>query len=371
MAAYVLHPVLLEARAPKKKAFIAKQIARGITHLERPEVTSIVPNDSPYRRWPASLSNVKIHVTGAPEEDKQVRVSMQVQVGEGWHSPVHAEVSLAGPSGGSRKLKLYPDAQAGGEEGIHGVVTLGATETFSNLYEKGFWSASQIKIMDKLGNERWVKVGEYSWRLYLNNQLGTAWPARYLKESLKLEKSVEFDSVAQVKYPVLTATIRYQQTAAPIKVRVCVCVYVYVFVCVCVCTCMCLCVCVYVCVGVCVRTLLSRLPLNLGLAWVVCVCVCMCVCVCLCMRACVRACVRTYVRACVHLRQYESACYSYTCICHLIEYAGFFSNRIGLVEETNDPHQIAEKHCNTLQHTATHRWSTPNCCNTLPHTVPH
>jgi hypothetical protein len=72
-------------------------------------------------------------------------------------------------------------------------VTLRATETFSKLYEKGFWSASQIKIKDKLGNERWVKVGEYSWRLYLNNAHGTAWPPRYLKNTLKLEKSEEFD----------------------------------------------------------------------------------------------------------------------------------------------------------------------------------
>jgi len=318
MAAYVLHPVLLEARAPKKKAFIAKHIARGITHLERPEVTSIVPNDSPYRRWPASLSNVKIHVTGAPEEDKQVRVSMQVQVGEGWHSPVHAEVSLAGPSGGSRKLKLYPDAQAGGEEGIHGVVTLGATETFSNLYEKGFWSASQIKIMDKLGNERWVKVGEYSWRLYLNNQLGTAWPARYLKESLKLEKSVEFDSVAQVKYPVLTATIRYQQTAAPIKVRVCVCVYV--FMCVCLCVCVCVCMRVRVCERVTDRPQCKRVAIISKHAKCTCVRVCVCerekvtdlrhykrvlmiskcVCICVCVYACVFVCVceRERVRVC-------------------------------------------------------------------------
>jgi len=332
MAAYVLHPVLLEARAPKKKAFIAKQIARGITHLERPEVTSIVPNDSPYRRWPASLSNVKIHVTGAPEEDKQVRVSMQVQVGEGWHSPVHAEVSLAGPSGGSRKLKLYPDAQAGGEEGIHGVVTLGATETFSNLYEKGFWSASQIKIMDKLGNERWVKVGEYSWRLYLNNQLGTAWPARYLKESLKLEKSVEFDSVAQVKYPVLTATIRYQQTAAPIKVRVFVCEYVYVFVCVCVCVC--------VCVFVCVHIYFENVMLQANL------CVYLCVCVC------VRVCVS---RTATHGNTLQHTATG--CRCSI---RGDQTPKV----TNGDTLQHTATHCNTLQYIVTH-------CHTPQHSASH
>ena len=154
---------------------------------------------------------------------------------------VHVYRNLAGPSGGSKSLTLYPDATAGGEEGIDGVVTLRATETFSKLYEKGFWSASQIKIKDKLGNERWVKVGEYSWRLYLNNAHGTAWPPRYLKNTLKLEKSVEFDPAgaqftcftgAKVRkltrlavdpaeplkpYPVITATVRFQQTGAPVK----------------------------------------------------------------------------------------------------------------------------------------------------------
>jgi len=142
---------------------------------------------------------------------------MQMNVGEGWHSPVHAQVSLASPNGASKSLMLYPDEEAGGQEGIDGVVTLRATETFSKLCEKGFWSASQIKVKDKLGNERWVKVGEYSWRLYLNNQKGTAWPPRYLKETLKLQKSVEYDSVAQTHYPVVTATMRYQQTGAAIK----------------------------------------------------------------------------------------------------------------------------------------------------------
>ena len=142
---------------------------------------------------------------------------MLVDVGEGWHSPVHAEVSLAGPSGGSKSIELYPDESAGGEDGVDGVVTLRTTKTFSKLYEKGFWSASQIKIKDKLGNERWVKVGEYSWRLYLNNQKGTAWPPRYLKDSVKLQKSFEYDEVAGGNYPAITATMRYQQTGAPAK----------------------------------------------------------------------------------------------------------------------------------------------------------
>ena len=217
MAAYVLHPVLLQARAPQKNEFIANRIARGVSHLERPDVTVQVPNDSPYRRYPASLKKVSIHVDGAAEEDKKVDIEMLVDVGKGWHSPVHAEVSLMGPSGGSKAIDLYPDDSAGGQEGEDGVVTLRATERFSKLYEKGFWSASQIKIKDKLGNERWVKVGEYSWRLYLNNEEGTAWPPRYLKETLKLQKSVDYDEDSQQHYPVISATIRFQQTGAPLK----------------------------------------------------------------------------------------------------------------------------------------------------------
>ncbi|MGB1602237.1 MAG: hypothetical protein ACPIOQ_56435, partial [Promethearchaeia archaeon] len=150
MAAYVLHPVLLQARAPDKNEFIAQRIANGVRHLERPDVTVDVPNDSPYRRYPASLKKVDIRVTGGPAEDKQVDVMMMVDVGQGWHSPVHALVSLAGPSGGSKSLELHPDQERGGQHGIDGVVTLRATESFSRLYERGFWSASQIKIQDKL-----------------------------------------------------------------------------------------------------------------------------------------------------------------------------------------------------------------------------
>jgi len=180
-------------------------------------VTVHVPNDSPYRRYPASLTQVKIRVSGAPTAEKEVDVQLLLNVGHGWHSPVHAEVSLAGPSGGHKLHNLYPDPAHGGEDGEDGVVTLRTRETFSRLYEKGFWSASQIKVKDKLGNERWVKVGDYSWRLYLNNQDGTAWPPRYLPETLKLEKSVGYDAVAKLHYPVIKATMRFQETGAPLK----------------------------------------------------------------------------------------------------------------------------------------------------------
>lgn len=64
---------------------------------------------------------------------------------------------------------------------------------------------------------RWIKVGDYSWRLYLNNKEGTAWPPRYLAQTLKLQASVEYDAVADQHYPVVTATMRFQETGAPLK----------------------------------------------------------------------------------------------------------------------------------------------------------
>eukprot|EP00960_Hanusia_phi_P074820 768320-Hanusia_phi.AAC.18 len=213
MAAYVLHPMLLQARAPVKEEFIRKHIMRDTRYLERPIFTFDIDNREPYRRYPPSVNHIDIRVEGDPNDDKTVEMKMLVDVGHGWHSPIHAEVTVSGPNGGSKTLNLYPDPV---EEENGGLITMRATEVFSKYCENGFWSASQIKMVDKIGSERWIKVDQYSWRLYLNNGMGTTWAPRYLPQTLKLEKSLEKDDESGLNYPVVKATIRYQQTGAPL-----------------------------------------------------------------------------------------------------------------------------------------------------------
>lgn len=106
MAAYVLHPSLLQARSEKKYDFFVKKLMKGVRYTENAQVSFSVPNKAPYYRLPAKVKHVSISVEGGSEDDKQVSIEMLLDPGEGWHSPNHVEVALSGPSSGSHTLKL-------------------------------------------------------------------------------------------------------------------------------------------------------------------------------------------------------------------------------------------------------------------------
>jgi len=217
LSAYVLHPMRLQARAPKKHAFLRDQVAHGVQYVEEPSVLFAVENSDGYYRYPAAVKRLEIKVAGRPEDDKQVDVTMLVDVGQGWHSASHAEVQLSGPSGGRKTIKL--ETKEGAEPDAANLVAMTYHGVLSKHFEKGFWSASQIVVKDTLGNERWVKVDEYSWRLYLNNQAGTAWPPRYREKSMKLEAKWKEHKETGVKYPVLTAEMGVERTGAPLDLE--------------------------------------------------------------------------------------------------------------------------------------------------------
>mmetsp|Transcript_12799 Transcript_12799/g.28758 ORF Transcript_12799/g.28758 Transcript_12799/m.28758 type:complete len:860 (-) Transcript_12799:8-2587(-) len=224
ISAYVLHPTTLQARSPGKDKFLADKVFEGVRYVEQPELTFSVANEEPYLRYPAAVKHVAITCTGSPAEDKDVKIEMLVDVGQGWHSPSTAEISLAGPTSGSKTVTLTPEANEAGEEigedaeeGKGRVVKMVYSGKFSKHFEKGFWSASQIKVMDKLGHERWIRIDDYSWRLYLNNKEGTAWAPRYIKESLQLKVTAGTDEATGEDHPIVTATMRFEQTGAPLS----------------------------------------------------------------------------------------------------------------------------------------------------------
>jgi len=224
MAAYVLHPTTLQARSPKKDQFLADDVFKGVRYVEQPELAFEVDNDEPYLRYPAAVKHVSINAAGSPADDKDVKIEMLVDVGRGWHSASHAEVSLSGPTSGSKTITLHAEKNTDGEEIVvdedsdneeERLIKLVYEGKFDKHLEAGFWSASQVKVIDKLGHERWIRIDEYSWRLYLNNKEGTAWAPRYVKNSMKLKLETGKDEATDQEHPVVKATIRFEETGAP------------------------------------------------------------------------------------------------------------------------------------------------------------
>jgi hypothetical protein len=106
MAAYILHPSLLQARSQRKYDFFVKNLMKGTRYVEKPEVPFTVVNVAPYYRLPGQVKHVNIKVLGGATEDKKVSVEMLVDPGQGWHSPNHVVVELSGPTSGFHSLTL-------------------------------------------------------------------------------------------------------------------------------------------------------------------------------------------------------------------------------------------------------------------------
>ena len=57
LAAYVLHPRLLRARAPAKLAFLAARVFRGVRYIERAPHAAVVPESAgPFLRYPPTIT---------------------------------------------------------------------------------------------------------------------------------------------------------------------------------------------------------------------------------------------------------------------------------------------------------------------------
>ena len=188
IAYFVINPDKLRSRSPGKYEFVRDRIMQGSFYISkiREDLTFEVYNLYPDYVYPGKIRRVDIEVTGAPEEDKKVRIEIELHALDGeLEGAVHALTRIFSEIGTFTDLYLYP---VGVPRGTPGTVLSGSF-TLSKYAKTGYWSPDQIRLSDAHSNERFGGINDFGWRLYVNNPLEDVTPPQYVRNSLALSKS--------------------------------------------------------------------------------------------------------------------------------------------------------------------------------------
>ena len=188
IAYFVINPDKLRSRSPGKYEFVRDRIMQGSFYISeiREDLTFEVYNLYPDYVYPGKIRRVDIEVTGAPEEDKKVRIEIELHALDGeLEGAVHAFTRIFSEIGTFTDLFLYP---VGVPRGTPGTVLSGSF-TLNKYVKTGYWSPDQIRLSDAHSNERFGGINDFGWRLYVNNPLEDVTPPQYVRNSLALSKS--------------------------------------------------------------------------------------------------------------------------------------------------------------------------------------
>ena len=190
IAFFVINPDKLKSRAIGKYEFVRDRIMQGNFYISkiREDLTFEVYNLFPDYVFPGKIRRVDIQVTGAPEEDKTVRIEVELHALDGvLEGATYVFMRIASETDTSTDEYLYPLGVPHGEPS-----TVLATEFTLNKFAKaGYWLPTWIIIGDEHGNERFESVNDFGWSLYVNNPLEDVTPPRYVRNSASLTKSAE------------------------------------------------------------------------------------------------------------------------------------------------------------------------------------
>ena len=188
IAYFVINPDKLRSRSPGKYEFVRDRIMQGGFYISkiREDLTFEVYNLYPDYVYPGKIRRVDIEVTGAPEDDKNVRIEIELHAWDGeLEGATKAYTRIFSEIGTFTDLSLYP---VGVPHGAPGTVLSGSF-TLSKYAKAGYWSPDQIRLSDAHSNERFGGINDFGWRLYVNNPLEDITPPQYVRNSLALSQS--------------------------------------------------------------------------------------------------------------------------------------------------------------------------------------
>ena len=195
IAYYILMPDRLESRSPEKYAFIRDYIMNGEIYMSqiREDLTFEVYNLYPDYNYPGRIVGVDVHVSGAPEEDKLVTVTISLDT--------HGDPTF-GASGGY--MRIFSDADTYFDLWVSPIdetmSVLQGSVTVSKYAFSGYWHNEQISLYDAAGNPRFVGVDNFGWKLYINNPLADLECPQYEKDSMYVEMELGEIDGRQVTY---------------------------------------------------------------------------------------------------------------------------------------------------------------------------
>ena len=189
IAYFVVNPDKLRSRSPGKYEFVRDRIMQGNIYISkiREDLTFEVYNLYPDYVYPGKIRRVDIEVTGAPEEEKSVRVEIELHALDGeLEGATRAYTRIFSEIGTFTDLYLYP---VGVPSGTPSTVLSGGF-TLSEFAKAGYWSPDQISLSDAHSNKRFGGAGDFGWRLHVNNPLEDVTPPEYVGSSVSLKKLI-------------------------------------------------------------------------------------------------------------------------------------------------------------------------------------
>ena len=153
IAYFVINPDKLRSRSPGKYEFVRDRIMQGSFYISRirEDLTFEVYNLYPDYVYPGKIRRVDIEVTGAPEEDKEVRIEIELHALDGeLEGATRAYTRIFSEIGTRTDLYLHPVGVPRGQTGT----VLSGSFTLSKYAKAGYWSPDQIHLSDAHSNKR-------------------------------------------------------------------------------------------------------------------------------------------------------------------------------------------------------------------------
>lgn len=184
---FIVNPDALRSRSLAKYEFIRDRIMQGNIYISQIQenLTFKVYNLYPDYVFPGKVKKLFVSVDGAPNEDKNVTVKIQLHAldkileGAAW-----ARMRIFSTADTYFDLYLYP------HNGQNLDTTLRGTYTLSKYAKSGFWKTSQLVLSDEIGNLRMEGANDFGWRMYVNNPNEDLDKPLYVANSMTLTKSL-------------------------------------------------------------------------------------------------------------------------------------------------------------------------------------
>ena len=190
IAYFIVNPDKLRSRSITKYEFVRDRIMQGNIYISeiRDDLTFEVYNLYPDYVFPGKIRRVDIEVAGGPEEDKEVRIEIELHAQESaLEGARDAYLRLFSEVGTYKDLYLYP---VGVPRGTPSTLLSGVFN-ISKHAKEGYWSPDQTKLTDEHGNERLEGFNDFGWSLFVNNSLEDVIPPRYVSNSVSLSKAMQ------------------------------------------------------------------------------------------------------------------------------------------------------------------------------------
>ena len=159
---YIVNPDKLRSRSPAKYEFIQNRIMHGTRYISkiREDLTFEVYNLYPDYVYPGRIIRMDIQVEGAPAEDKQITVEIEIHGESDLDAAQSAYIRVFSEKGTFFDLAWMSPVDANGMSVSSGHILRGEA-VLSKYAANGYWQPDQIRIWDAQGNERLTSQNDW------------------------------------------------------------------------------------------------------------------------------------------------------------------------------------------------------------------